>query len=129
MIQAGASRTYINAQIKRLQQMFKWGVSEELVPAEIYQPLTTVGGLRKGRTEAAERLPVPPGDDSVIEERTLPHLRPSVADMVRLQRFGGARPGEVITLRPIDIDQTAEVCAPPVDQHDATTRLKKAKSG
>ena len=108
MIDDGSSRKYINAQIKRLQRMFKWGVSEELVPAAVYQALATVAGLRKGRTEAVERPPVAPVADAVIDQ-TLPHLPSIVADMVRLQRLCGARPGEVTKLRPEDIDRTTEV--------------------
>jgi len=32
-----------------------------------------------------------------------------VADMVRFQRFTGARPGEVCQIRPIDVDRSGEV--------------------
>lgn len=58
-----------------------------------YQALATVVGLRKGRTEAIERPPVPPVADSIIEQ-TLPHLPPVISDMVRLQRLCGALLGE-----------------------------------
>ncbi|MFC1758880.1 hypothetical protein ACFL2H_08940 [Planctomycetota bacterium] len=57
----------------------RWGVSEELVPADIYQALATAGGLRKGRTDAFERPPVPSVADSIIEQM-LPHLPPIIAD-------------------------------------------------
>jgi len=108
MIQEKASRTYINSQIKRVQRMFKWGVSEEFVPAVVYQALATVGGLRKGRTEAVEHPPVLPVADAVIAQ-TLPHLPPVIDDMVRLQRLCGARPDEITRFRPIDIDKTGDV--------------------
>lgn len=110
MIDGGVSRKSINAQIKRVQRMFKWGVSEEIVPATVYQALATVAGLRKGRTEAVELPPVPPIADAILEQ-TLPHLSPVVADMVRLQRLCGARPGEITRLRPGEIDRTGEVWA------------------
>lgn len=108
MIDAGSSRKYINAQVRRIRRMFRWGVSEELVPAEVYQALAAVAGLRRGRTAAVERPPVEPVSDVVIE-RTLPHLPPVVADMVRLQRLCGARPGEIVKVRPCDIDRCGDI--------------------
>jgi hypothetical protein len=42
-------------------------------------------------------------------ERTLPHLPPMVADMVRIQRFVGCRPAEVCLLRPADLDRSGDV--------------------
>jgi hypothetical protein len=46
---------------------------------------------------APELPPVRPVDDEVVEA-TLPYLPEIVADMVRLQRLTGARPGEVCGL-------------------------------
>jgi hypothetical protein len=54
LVASGVSRGYANKQVERVKQMFKWAVSEELVPASIYQSLATVEGLRKGRTAAPE---------------------------------------------------------------------------
>ncbi len=65
-------------------------------------------GLQRGRTEAAERPPVEPVDEATIEA-TLRHLPSVVADMVRLQRLTGCRPGEICGLRPCDIDQTGPI--------------------
>jgi hypothetical protein len=39
----------------------------------------------------------------------LPHLRPQVAAMVRLQRLTGMRPGEVVIMRGIDLETTGKV--------------------
>ena len=54
------SRGYINSQVQIIKGMFKWGVSEELVPNATYTALCTVEGLRKGRTEARETAPIGP---------------------------------------------------------------------
>jgi hypothetical protein len=74
--------------------MFKWAASEQLVEVAVYQVLTTVAGLRKGRTEARETDPILPVDDATVEA-TLPHLPAVVADMVRLQRPTGYRPSDL----------------------------------
>jgi integrase len=107
-VREGKSRPYVNCLIEQIRRVFKWGVSQELVPALVFQALATVPGLRKGRTEAREPEPVRPVESEVVES-TLPHLPPVVRDMVQLQRLTGARPGEICILRPCDVDRTGEI--------------------
>ena len=61
-----------------------------------------------GKSDARESYPVLPVDDATVEA-TLPHLDIVVSDMVRLQRLTGMRPGEVVLIRPTDIDRGAAV--------------------
>jgi len=82
--------------------MFAWGVENELVPPTVYGALQTVKGLRAGRSEARESEPVKPVPDGHLE-KSLAHMSPVVADMVRLQLLTGCRPGEVCSLRPCDV--------------------------
>lgn len=107
-IELGNSRRYVNDNIDRIRRMFRWGVSEELVDESTLRRLQTVAGLRKGKSAAVEHPPVPPVDDSVVD-RTLPQLPAVVRAMVQIQRFTGARPGEVSIMRPNDIDRSKEV--------------------
>jgi len=102
------SRSEINKRIGRIKRVFKWAVSEELVPPSVFEGLRTVDGLRRGRTSARETAPVKPVDDAVVEA-TLKFTSPQVAAMIRLQRITGMRPGEVTMMRAGDIDQTEEV--------------------
>jgi integrase len=53
-------------------------------------------------------LPVKPVARVVVED-TLPLLRPMQADMVRLQLETGMRPGELVVMRPCDIDTSGPV--------------------
>jgi integrase len=108
MIDAELSRGTVNQNAGRIKRIFKWGVSHELIAAGIYQGLASVVGLRRGRTEARETMPVRPVADWTIEA-TLPHLPIVMGDMVRLQRYTGMRPNAVCQLRPVDIDRTADV--------------------
>ena len=108
MASRGVTRSYVNKQVGIVKRMFKWGVSRTLVPPTIYTALSTVEGLRIGRSAARESKPVLPVDDEVVEV-TLPHLPLVVANMVRFQRLTGARPGEVCMIRPCDVDRTGEV--------------------
>jgi integrase len=108
MVAADLSRCYVNKQVARVVRMFKWAVSEELIPAATYQSLRTVEGLKRGRSRAKDAGPVHSVPVEVVEA-TLPHLPPLVADMVRLQLLTGMRSGELVQLRPCDVDRSGEV--------------------
>lgn len=88
--------------------MLKWAAENELVSASVYHKLTTVSGLKRGRSEARETAPVLPVARAVVEE-TLPHLGPTVADMVRVQLETGMRPGELVIMRACDLDMSGTV--------------------
>jgi integrase len=88
--------------------MFKWGVEQEMVPPSILLGLQAVKGLQKGRSGARESEPVKPVSRTFVDA-VLPYLRPQVAAMVQLQSLTGMRPGEVVIMRPIDIDTTGKV--------------------
>jgi integrase len=107
-VKQGLSRSTCNKNQRRVVRIWKWGVSRELVAPEAWQALTSVEGLRKGKTIAPESKPVPPVDVERIQE-TIPHLSPIVADMVRLQLLTSMRPGEVCGLRPCDVDRSSDV--------------------
>ena len=104
---SGLSRRYVNYLIDTIRRVFKWGVSQEIVPETIHRALTTVAGLRAGRTEAREMEPIGPVDAAVVKA-TLPYLSPIVADMVRFQQATGCRPAEVCAIRPCDVDTSGQ---------------------
>jgi integrase len=108
MVEAGLCRGVVNHRCRRIVRVFKWGVSEELVPESTWRALTTVRGLEQGRTEARETDPVGPVADAVVDA-TLPLLMPPVRGMVQLQRLTGCRPGEACSMRGCDLDTTGDV--------------------
>ena len=99
MVDQGLSRTGINARMKLIVRMFRWGASEGLIPAAVHETLRLIPSLRRGRTEAKETEPIQPVSQEVVEA-TLPHLSQVVADMVRLQLLIGCRPAEICKLTP-----------------------------
>jgi integrase len=88
--------------------MFKWGVSEELVPPSVHEALRSVAGLRKGRSAAREKPPVRPGPDGDVEA-IRPFVGRRIWAMVELQRLTGMRPGEVVIMRAADLDRSGDV--------------------
>ena len=105
MIRAGWRRKSINKQVGRIRRMFKWGVSQELVPTSTLAALDTVPGLRSGRSEAIESVPISPVSDEAIEA-VRPHVSRQIWAMVKLQRLTGMRPGEVTIIRGCDINMS-----------------------
>lgn len=106
LTERGLSRSFMNASMKRLVRMFKWAASEAKLPPAVPQVLALIPGLRYG--QARETAPVKPVDESLVDA-TLLHLQPAVADMVRLHRLTGMRPGEVCQIRPADVDRSGDV--------------------
>lgn len=99
----GGSRMYVNKQIRRVKLMFKWAVAEELIPPAIYQSLQAVKGLKRGRCEVRETDPIKPvlqSDVDAIE----PYVSAQVWALVQLQLLTGARAGELVLIRAINID-------------------------
>jgi len=107
LITTEVSRGYVNEMASAIRTMFKWACSLELVPPSVYQSLCTVPPLQAGKTIARESTPIGPIDDVTLEA-TIAKMAPIHADMVRLQRFTGMRPGEVVLLRPCDLDTSRE---------------------
>jgi integrase len=107
LIKRNISRGVVNGRIEKIKRVFKWAVSEQLAPAGTSHALQTVSGIQRGRTDARETRPVRPVAATV--DAMLPHTPAVVADMVRLQRLTGARPGEICMLRPCDVDAAGDV--------------------
>ena len=115
-IRAGHARGTINRNKQRIVRIFRWAASEELISVSIPHTLATVPGLKKGRTKAREPAPIQPIDLPTVEA-TIGVLCDVVRDMIRVQLLTGARPGEVCSLRPIDIDRTGDVWEYRPDEH------------
>ncbi len=108
MIRAGNCRSEINRRVGRVVRMFKWGVSEELVPAGVFEALCTVSGLRKVCSAVREKPPVALVPDADVEA-IHPRVNRQVRAMIDLQRLTGMRPGEVVLMRTTDLDRSGDV--------------------
>lgn len=105
-IEGGLARKYINQRVGRIVRAWAWGVENELLPAECWQALKAVKGLRAGRSLAKETPAVKPVADAVFEATLGEIGSPQVRAILRLMRLTGARPGEVCIMRTGDIDRT-----------------------
>jgi integrase len=105
MISLDWSRRLINQRMGRIKRMFKWAVSRQLVSPVLYQGLMTIEGLKQGRSAARENPKRKPVDEKHVYA-ILAHTTPVVAAMVELQLLTGMRPGELVAMRPCDIDRS-----------------------
>lgn len=115
----GWCRNLTNQNVGRILRAFRWAVSRQLIPVAVVSALECLPPLTAGRSAARERPKVPPAPEATITAvltslslRTRQPVLPSrVADMMRVQLLTGARPGEVCSMRPCDLDRTGEALA------------------
>jgi integrase len=104
----GLARGVINQRIGRIVRVFKWATSKELIPVGIYQALSTLEGLKAGRSEARETKRIRPVSEALILD-TLPHLSSTVAHMVSVLLYTGMRAGELCVMRSCDLDMSGTI--------------------
>jgi integrase len=103
-VKRGYVRQQCNKRAGHVRSIFKWGVSHELIAADIWNALRSLEYIKKGETIAPEgkkRRAIP------LEhiERTLAELSPTLAAMARIHLATAARPSEICLMRIEDIDR------------------------
>ena len=123
-VQADLARTTCNKYTGCIKRMYKWAAAQELVPAEIYQALCSVDGLRRGKTEARESASREPCDLAHVAAVN-PFLSRQVWAIIELLRLTCARPSEIAPLRPRDIDRTGPLWVADLDKHKTMQHGKR----
>ena len=123
MVKQGLARTTINYHLGKVRRLLAWGVRKKLIPAEVLVAVKTVGPLLPGREGAREPNPVRAVEEAHVLS-VLPHLRPPVAAMVRLQMLTAMRPGEVTTMTTGQVDRSGELWVYRPRQHKGLYRGK-----
>ncbi|MEM1026656.1 MAG: site-specific integrase [Planctomycetota bacterium] len=118
MVESGRfNRTTVNQHVQTIVRAFRWAVVEEMVPAAVPDALACVIPLKPGEVEGLrESRKVKAVPDADVEA-ILPLVSRQVAALIQLQRLTGARAGEVVRLRPIDLDTGGEVWLYRPEQH------------
>lgn len=123
MVAKGWGRNYVNSEVNRVRRLFRWAVAEERVDPGVYQALAALEGLKKGRTLAPESPGVSVVDDAIVDA-TLPFMTLVAADMVRVQRRCGCRPGELCQMARSHLDMSAGAWLFYPPQHKGANRGK-----
>jgi integrase len=123
LAEAKLTRGGINRRKQQVVAMFKWAVSEELVPASAWHALQSVRGLRygKGRDNPLRVAAEPAAVEAVIQ-----HLREhgnlGAARCVAFIRATGCRPAEATGALPVDFRMGGPTPLLVVQQHKCAHR-------
>jgi integrase len=121
MLDSDLCRNQINQRTNRIRRVFRWGVENELVPPLVLEGLRAVAPLKRWRTTARESVKVSPVPDEHVAA-VLPFVSRQVAAMIQLQSLAGMRPGEVVLLRPRDVDRSSQVWVYRPERHKTEYR-------
>jgi integrase len=115
------TRTHINACVRRIKQVFRWGTERKLVPGSTWHELSALRSLPIGRSGARETEPVQAVPWSMVEP-VLNHLPTPLAACVRLQWCTGMRPSEALKIRMADLDRSGDVWLYTIPKHKNSWR-------
>ena len=102
------SRTEVNRRVNGIRQMFRWGVSEELVPPSTLASLRSVSGLRAGEgRDNPARKPADPAAVRALAAELRARGHHGHASVLEILRWTGCRPEEVCSLTAADVRQTS----------------------
>jgi integrase len=122
-IKRGCSRQYVNKQMKRLLRVAKWLVAEQIADPMLHHSLKCVDNLKQGRCDVPEAEPITPVSDADVDA-AVQFMPPVIADMVRLQRLIGCRPGELCQIKPAMVDTSGDVWTITIVDHKNAWRGK-----
>lgn len=118
MVDQQLARSTVNQRIGRIKKVFKWGVSQEMVPVAVMQALYTVEGL----TSKAK----PPQRIVAVDWKRVEELKSLLSDtvysMLRVLWLTGMRPDNLCKLKLEEIDRSDDVWLYTPEQHKTKYR-------
>ncbi len=103
IVEAGLCRNTANKRTRQIVSVFAWAVEEELIPPDVWQALKAVRPIPRGRDGAIDFEPVRPVDPEHYKA-TILCLPPRIKPAIEVQRMTGMRSGELLAMRPQDVD-------------------------
>jgi integrase len=122
----GLARKTVNDYTAAVCLMFRWGVAHELCRPESHTALTAVAPLARNRSAARETAPKTPVPMAQVRAAQK-HVSRQVSALIDLQLLTGARSGELLKLRPCDLDTTGDVWFAILDDHKTAWATGKPK--
>jgi integrase len=116
----------VNGRLHCIKAACKWARERDLISAEVLADVLAVQPLRIGRCEAKAPREVKPVEWDVVE-RTKAKLPPTVCDMIDVQWLTGMRPGEVCSMRGMEIDSRGDMPIYSPSSHKLEHKNKKRR--
>jgi len=103
MVASDLSINTINARCHRIRRVFRWCAKMKYVSPQQVAELNLLDPLKAGRTKARATDPVTPVPEAYVRmvQKQVP---PTVEAMIEIQLASGMRSGELVIMRPIDVD-------------------------
>lgn len=105
LVNEGKVRATANKRTQQIVKMFQWAVQEDYAQPVDWQRLKAIEPIHKGQFGAVDNPPVLPVPTQHFEE-TLRYVPPKVADALKVLALSGMRTGELLRMRPMDLDMT-----------------------
>lgn len=118
------NRRTVNQRIQQLRAMFRWGVTERLVPGSVWHELAALQALTPHRGGVREGTGLRPVDAESVN-KACAELSRHVAALVRFCWLTGARMGEAVQLATAHVDMTGKVWLFRPPQHKTKHRGKE----
>lgn len=107
LISRGQCRNTVNVRTKQIQFVFKQAASECLIDQSVWHGLLSLQPILKDRENAVDYEEIGSVNLSAFEQ-TLKHCMPIQAAALRVQLLTGMRSGELLAMRPQDLDMTGK---------------------
>ncbi len=115
-VESGQARNTVNRSVGRIRRLFRFGVANEIVSADVLAKLVTMSPLLAGRTTAPDLPPRHAVDQANIDAvRKL--VKPLGRDLIDLQLLTGSRSGELVMLTTSMIDRSGKVWVAKLADH------------
>ena len=105
LIKQGKVRRTVNKRAQQITKMFRWAVEEGIADPDQWQRLKAVEAIQMGHYGAKDNPPIKPVPESVFEQ-TLEHISKEARDALLVMSLTGMRTGELLRMRPQDVDMT-----------------------
>ena len=122
---AGKARRTINDYINEIRAFFKWTARQQEALVPVHAALTLVEGVRVNDQDVVQPPPVEPVSRGDVDA-TLRELPDALKALVLVQLYTAARSGELVALRPMDIDRSGDVWTS-VAQYHKTAHFGKSR--
>ena len=107
-VDEGLTRTTINNRVNDIRRVWRWLVARGHIAATVLEGLKTLEPLERGRRGATEGPGVQPVEEAWVSA-VAAAAPPTIAAMIALHWNTGMRPGELVRIRPEEIDREGDV--------------------
>jgi integrase len=98
------TRAYVSKLVWIVKAAFKWGANHQRLPGHLSDDLKRLPGPRRGQARASRKVKCV---SDAHFAAVLPFLPASLRALAVVQRSTGARPSELVGLRPVDVVRSA----------------------